>query len=527
MTINTKGPILYVDDEKENLQSFNVIMQHDYKVLLASSANEGMEILRNQEVKVVFADHLMPVATGVEFLEQVYKEFPDIIRIISSAIGDSDTVLQAINMAKVFYYVNKPWNNNELKRILNTAIETFNHKREKDELILSLQKNNAALKQAKINAEEIDQLKSSFLANMSHEIRTPLNAIVGFSNLFTSQIESTELQKEYATVIESSANDLLNIVEDLLDTSRIEFGNVPINESNVDVHKLMCDLLIVFQNHSYLKSKPIELKYKYPKISDKQIIVTDALRLKQVISNLLNNSLKFTEKGEIEFGYEILKDSNIRVIQFFVRDTGIGIPPDMTEYIFEKFGKIEKDINKVYRGNGLGLYIARKLAQILGGDISVESVDKKGSTFYVTIPYIEKSTNSLKDKSNSAHWTKQTWPGKTILIVEDESSNYKYIEALLRNRVDLLWTNNGVDAVRFCNERQVDLILMDIKLPKMDGFEATRIIKKNKPGLPVIAVTAYAMEADRNQSIEAGCDNYISKPYKMEELFSLINTYIH
>jgi two-component system, cell cycle response regulator DivK len=123
--------------------------------------------------------------------------------------------------------------------------------------------------------------------------------------------------------------------------------------------------------------------------------------------------------------------------------------------------------------------------------------------------------------------TKQTWPGKTILIVEDESSNYKYLEALLRGRVDLLWTNNGVDAIKMCNERQVDLILMDIKLPKMDGFEATRIIKKNKPGLPVIAVTAYAMEADRNQSIEAGCDNYIAKPYKMEELFSLINTYIH
>ncbi len=199
----------------------------------------------------------------------------------------------------------------------------------------------------------------------------------------------------------------------------------------------------------------------------------------------------------------------------------------MIEYIFEKFGKIEKDINRVHRGNGLGLFIARKLAQMLGGDITVESVDKKGSTFYVKIPYIEKSKNNIKENENIFNWKKQMWPDKTILIVEDENSNYKYLEALLLNKVKLLWTNNGIDAVKISNEMPVDLILMDIKLPKMDGFEATRIIKKNKPNIPIIAVTAYAMEADKKQSIEAGCDKYISKPYKMEELFSLIDLYLH
>ncbi len=305
MTTNTKEPILYVDAEKENLQSFNYLMQRDFHVLLASSAKEGMEILRTREVKAVLADQNLPVTSGVKFLENVLNEFPDVVRMITSAYFDAETLLQAINVSKIFHFVIKPWNSNDLKKIFNLAIEIFNHNLKKNELIKSLQKKNAELKRANMKAEELDQLKSSFLANMSHEIRTPLNAIVGFSNLFTSQIENSDLQKEYASVIESSANDLLNIIEDLLDTSRIELGTVPINITNVDVHKLMNDLVVVFKNHIHLKNKPIELKYKYPKIIDKQFIKTDALRLKQIISNLLNNSLKFTEKGEIEFGYDL------------------------------------------------------------------------------------------------------------------------------------------------------------------------------------------------------------------------------
>ena len=526
MTTNNKDAILYVDAEKENQQNFYHLVRREFNLLQACSAEEAMEILKSGQVKVILADLHMTDVNGIEFLEKVYYNFPHIIRIIASALTDQHIIIDAINKAKVFHFITKPWNNEELKKILKNAIEVFNHNYEKDIQINSLQSMNDELIKAKLKAEELDKLKSSFLANMSHEIRTPLNAIVGFTNLFVTQIDDAELQKEYADVIEDSANDLLNIVEDLLDTSRIELGTVPINETLIDIHKLMCDLLLVFQKHNQLKNKPIELKYKYPKVTDKKLIVTDGLRLKQIISNLLNNSLKFTEKGEIEFGYEIKNENNIHFIQFFVRDTGIGIPAELTDYIFEKFGKIEKDINRIHRGNGLGLYIARKLAQILGGDITVKSELKKGSIFYVTIPFIEKTKEEKPfENDNIMNWSKQKWPGKTILIVEDESSNFKYLEALLRNKVNLLWTNNGIDAVKMCSEKPIDLVLMDIKLPKMDGFEATRLIKKNKPDLPIIAVTAYAMEADKKMSIDAGCDNYISKPYKMEELYSLIKTY--
>lgn len=521
-----KEHILYVDDEKENLDGFKFLLHRDFNIHLATSAAEGFKNLRKHKIKVVLTDQRMPEISGIELLEQISKEFPDIIRIIVTAYGDTETILQSINVGKIFHFITKPWNNNELKIIISNAIETYNLKREKAELINYLQKTNIELFLAKLKAEKSDRLKSSFLANMLHEIRTPLNSILGFSNLLTSDIENMEMRKNFVNIIDNSANDLLNIIEDIIDASHIELGDVSISDNSVDIHKFMCDLLLVFQNHNLLKNKNVEFKYKYPKITDKKIVRTDALRLKQILSNLINNAIKFTEEGEVEIGYEIISNKEKKNIQFFVRDTGIGISPDMFEYIFERFGKIDTETNKYYKGNGLGLFIAKKLTQLLGGKIILKSKINKGSTFYVTIPYLEESKKSVKEPKSTIQFSKFSWPDKTILIVEDENSNYKYLETLLNKRVKLLWVNNGIDAVKACKEKKIDLVLMDIKLPKMDGYEATRKIKKIRPKLPVIAVTAYAMNVDKQQSIDAGCDNYISKPYKMEDLFSLINTYI-
>ena len=221
-----------------------------------------------------------------------------------------------------------------------------------------MQKINQELAEAIEKAEESDRLKTSFLANISHEIRTPLNAIVGFSNLVINNPTDPEMSKQFVNIIESSSNDLLNIIEDILDTSRIESGVVALNNSIVDVHKLMSDLLLIFQNHMILKDKPVELKYKYPNASEKVSVYVDGLRLKQILSNLINNAIKFTDEGEIEIGFQILDNNNNPNLQFYVKDTGIGIPVDKYEYIFERFRKIETDETKLYRGNGLGLYIA-------------------------------------------------------------------------------------------------------------------------------------------------------------------------
>jgi signal transduction histidine kinase len=525
METSAKEPILYVDDENENLQGFKFLMRNDFNVFLASSAREGMEILKHNEIKVVLSDQRMPEISGTEFLERVLIELPEIIRIIITAYCDSETILQSINQGKVFHFISKPWSNNELKNIIKRAIEAFNLKREKTELVNYLQSLNTELQAAKSKAEESELLKSSFLANMLHEIRTPMNAIVGFSNLLLSSKEDSKTKKQYTNIIETSAKDLMNIVEDLLDTSRFETGNISINETIVDVHKFMCDLLIVFQNNQLLKEKSIELKYKFPEINEKISIVTDSLRLKQIFTNLLNNAIKFTQKGEIEFGFSFSNHKENKFIRFYVRDTGIGIPSDKFNYIFERFKKIEEESDRIYRGNGLGLYIARKLASLLGGELTVESTINVGSVFSFVMPCISKqkveNTEILKPSSLS----KISWPGKSILIVEDEYSNYKYMEAIFQKKVKLFWVNNGADAIKICQDMNFDMILMDIKLPKMNGFEAARRIKKIKPGVPIIAVTAYAMASDKEKSIEAGCDNYIAKPFKMEELYSLVDAY--
>lgn len=522
-----KEPILYVDDEEENLQGFSFLLRREFEVHTATSAREGIEILRHTNIKVVLTDQRMPETSGIEFLEQVINEFPETIRIIVTAYSDSETILQAINHGKVFHFVTKPWNNSELKNIIKRALETFNLRKDKLELINFLQKANTDLIEAKIRAEESDKLKSSFLANMSHEIRTPLNAIVGFSNLIMEENSPQHLKKQFVEIIEASSNDLLNIIEDILDTSRIESGFVSLNEAMIDIHKLVNDLVLIYQNNNLLKEKSLTLNYIYPDVRDKLPIYTDSLRLKQILSNLISNAIKFTETGKITIEFEIVSDNGNQFVKFIVKDTGIGIPSDKFDFIFERFRKIETDKDKLFRGNGLGLYIAKRLSNLLGGEIKVESIVGKGSSFILIIPYITKSKAELPGSDFQQAYTKMSWPDKSILVVEDESSNYKYLEALLANRVNVIWVKNGADAVKACSEQTIDLVLMDVKLPKMNGFEATRRIKQSLPDLPVIAVTAFAMEADKNESIQAGCDNYISKPYKMEELFSLINTYIH
>ncbi|MGC8824476.1 MAG: response regulator [Bacteroidales bacterium] len=520
-----KEPILYVDDELENLQGFEFLLHRDFDVHVAASAREGLDILQKNTIKVVLTDQRMPEMTGIEFLEKAMTISPETIRIVVTAYSDSDTILQAINQGKAYHFITKPWNNNELRNIIRRAIETYNLRKDKLQLISHLQSLNAELLKAKERAEESDKLKTSFLANMSHEIRTPLNAIVGFSNLLIDEnLKNPDLKKEFVKIIEHSAGDLLNIIEDILDTAQIESGIINIRENLVDINQLMVELLIMYQNHPQVKEKQLQVEYIYPAASDKFDVYIDRLRLKQILTNLLSNAVKFTDHGKIEFGYRQLEHAQ-NVLQFFVRDTGIGIPSDKFDFIFERFRKLETDSDTLYRGNGLGLYISRKLAQYMGGDISLESEVGKGSTFYLTIPYSTRQRENLGE-NYSSYYANLTWPGKTILIVEDETSNYKYLEALLNNRVNLLWAKNGIEAIQMCNEQPVDLILMDIKLPKLDGFEATRKIKEQKPSLPIIAVTAYAMEADKNESIQAGCNNFISKPFKMEELFSLINSYI-
>jgi signal transduction histidine kinase len=526
MTQQVKDAILYIDDETYNLQGFEFIMKKDYDLHVASSADEGLRMLRIKPIKVVITDHRMPDMSGIDLLKILLVEFPEVIRIIVTAYSDTETILQAINQGKVYHFITKPWNNNELKVVIQRAVETYNLRKDNVKLIEHLQKVNLDLQLAKEKAEESDKLKTSFISNMSHEIRTPLNAIIGFTNLIISDTIDKKIRETFVNIIETNCAELLNIIEDILDTSKIEAGYLSLNESEFDLNKLMCDLYIQFQQNELLKDKTIKFEYNYPKVSDKLQIYSDQLRIKQMLSNLISNALKFTDEGTVEFGYEITQEVSCKYVELYVRDTGIGIPRDKFDYIFERFRKIENEKNRLFRGNGLGLFITRKLVELMGGNIKVNSEVNQGSEFRVKIP-VKPSDSDVTIVERHSHSIETTgWPEKTILIVEDEDSNFMFMNALLNKKTNLVWVKNGQEAITACDELKIDLVLMDIQLPRMNGFDATRIIKKSNPNIPVIAVTAFAMDADRKRCIDAGCDNFIAKPFKKEELFSLINTYI-
>ncbi len=379
------------------------------------------------------------------------------------------------------------------------------------------------LKQAKVKAEESDHLKSAFLANMSHEIRTPMNAIIGFADLLSQHGITDSEKEEYVKIIKESSANLLELIDDIIDLSKIEVEKVKIEKTDFEIKQIMLDL---FQKFNKQKPDCIELIYDNNNKDEQIHINTDPYRFKQIMNNLLDNALKFTESGFINFGFELKE----RFIQFYVKDTGIGIPKDKQEIIFERFRKIEDNSNKFYRGTGLGLTISKKLCQLLGGDMWLESEKEKGATFYFSLPLSVKKIH-IHDKSDNVEnieVEKLDWKKYKLLIVEDEDLNYLFLKKLLETtQIEIFWAKTGYQAIDFVKEnKKLDIILMDIKLPELDGLKATEEIKKIRPQIPVIAQTAYAMKGDREKILKAGCDDYVAKPIKVQELIYKIRQFI-
>ncbi len=380
------------------------------------------------------------------------------------------------------------------------------------------------LKQAKRKAEESDKLKSAFLANMSHEIRTPMNAIIGFAGLLDDDSLPEEQKREFIKIIQNSGSQLLSLINDIIDISKIEAGQMSILNSLCLLNDLFEDLNVTSRSEIILKNKQnIVLNFNIEKQCLNLDFITDCSRLKQILSNLIGNAMKFTKKGTIEVGCKLYDKNNFL---FSVTDTGIGIPTEMQQIIFEPFRQADISHSRNFGGTGLGLSISKNLVELMGGKMWLKSSVNEGSTFYFTLPYFGKTNKNKSEIVDPLVDNIYDWRNKWILIVEDEISNFKYLqEALKKTDVNILYAETGEQAIDICtNNSIIDLVLMDIRMPGMNGIEATKLIKEMRNDLPIIAQTAYAYSEDKAKCFAAGCTDFLAKPIRNAALLKAIST---
>ncbi len=370
-------------------------------------------------------------------------------------------------------------------------------------------------------AEKASQMKSLFLANMSHEIRTPLNAIEGFSRVLV-ETDSEEERMKYFQIIESNNQRLGSLVNEILDLSRVESGDIAIRKDMTDLNQLCESIIQIFKFRC-----PDTLKLEWDKPILSAMMKTDANRLTQVFSNLISNALKHTPSGRITYGYRLINE--MQNVEFFVADTGTGIAPELQEHIFDTYVSGDAAQNQ---GFGLGLALCRIIVEKLGGTIRVESEVGKGSTFTFVLPF-EGTVGGISPESTTTSTNVRTIRVserpmanmKTILVAEDEDSNYELVKIVLQKRYRLIRAHNGIEAVQMNEDEHPAMILMDIRMPGMNGLDATRIIKEVSHNTPVVALSAYAFDENIREAKAAGCDEFMSKPFRVENLIEVVKKY--
>ena len=388
---------------------------------------------------------------------------------------------------------------------------------------LSRKRTEEKLKKALMSAEASDKLKSAFLAGISHEVRTPMNHIMGFIDVINEGDPDPDERREYLQIMKNSGTHLLRLIDDVIELAMIDSGQVHLRENICELGRFMQSLRAEFENiRTSMGKVTVELKLETPDQYQDLVVQTDEFKVRQILWNLLSNAIKFTPVGTVTFGFNITNDK--KRIEFFVKDTGIGIDAEFHKVIFERFHRLDSGISRQYGGVGLGLPISQGLASLFGERIKIDSVPGQGTTFFFRIPLkLYKpagpgcvSVNEIRKVYN--------WKGKTILMVEDDPVNMRFLTVLLtRTEADLLYASDGREAVEMIEGNEVDLVLMDMQLPVMNGYEATRRIREIKPALPVIAQTANVLAEDRDECLEAGCNDYIPKPIDKNVLYRKVN----
>lgn len=393
----------------------------------------------------------------------------------------------------------------------------------------NLEEMNKELYEAKVVAEDSERMKSVFLATMSHELRTPLNAIIGFSDIINSGENSEAENIAFAEIINKSGQHLLSLVDSLFDITLIESGQVKLKIGEHRILELMTNVnSIMLQERTKLGKENIDLKLDNVNIEADFKIITDGNKIKQALINLLKNALKFTESGEVKFWYEEVIEQNKPYLKFFVQDTGIGIPSDKIDLIFDVFRQVDDTNSRKYGGVGIGLTVVQKIVNMLDGEVGVDSVVGKGSTFYFTVGNYIKEDMDFSVANTINFIPASATLDAEVLVVEDDEASYYLLELLLEKRgIKVSWARNGEIALEMLEEhKKFDLILMDLNMPVLNGYDASKRIKELYPDQIIIAQTAYAVTGDKEKALASGCDAYITKPISAQKLNSLITEFI-
>ncbi len=560
---NDRFCILYVDDEEINLRVFRSTFEDEFKIFTATSGIEGLKIFQENNIDLIITDQRMPEMTGVEFLKKIIDLNPEPHRIMLTGFSDISALSMAVNEGKIYQYINKPWDEAELKPVIYQALDSYyvkvenqrlnkllNEKtvvleqevHEKTLLAEQLRNSEQELRKALEKAEESDRLKTAFLANMSHEIRTPMNGIIGFSELLNMADLSSEDHEKFLNIITHSCNRMLKIIDNIIDISKIESGLVEIIKSDVNVNDQLKFITKFFQPDADRKN--LDLSLLATPDANHAILTTDKEKLITILSNLVCNAIKYTHEGTVQIGCTAAKqvvpsgaseagnDRQATVFEFFVKDTGIGIPQKRQTAIFDRFVQADIEDKDAYQGAGLGLSISKAYVDMLGGKIWLKSEEGKGTAFHFTLPSLSfKADENMQAGDKTALESPgQPLPENValkVLLVEDDDTSVFLMKEVLRNFTgELIVASTGQEAIEICRSNPApDLVLMDIKLPGMSGYETTRQIRQFNKDLVIVAQTAYALHGDREKALEAGCTDHLSKPFKKDALLALMKKY--
>ncbi len=451
---------------------------------------------------------------GAIFFTDVYPE----LIINNNFFYLSANVIGMIAAYNIEYFIRRDYFQKKQLDASKAEIKETNVNLEK-----KVEERTGQLQEAKERAEQSDKLKSAFLANMSHEIRTPMHGILGFAQLLRETDDPVE-QQEFLNIIDENGQHLLSLINDIVDLSKKETGMLRVNKSEFSLNKMMEEVAEMFSNDEKVKEGRVEFLLRTELSGLQSFIIADRARVKQILINLAGNAMKFTRNGSIEMGYVVYEDD----LLFFVQDTGTGIEEEKQHVVFDRFMQSTVNHQPIHHGSGLGLSVSKAYVQLMGGKIWVDSVLGEGSAFYFTIPFEKGEQSDYKPNISEIIAMQYNWQDKVILVAEDVTTNFLLIKtALKKTGVTLIWAKNGQEAVDVCSERSdIGLVLMDIRMPVKDGYEATRQIKASYPDIPVIAQTSYSLEEDRQTSLDAGCSDYIAKPFKLEDFLRKINSYI-